>query len=97
MSMNLITFFNLATATVYGFIALLTWVAIQAVKQTKVDNRYLPLISIILGTLIGFIAAHFIYVTDAWLGAAFGFISGFAATGLNETLNHYAFNPKEEK
>ncbi|MBZ5968834.1 holin [Leuconostoc gasicomitatum] len=94
--MDLITFFNSLTATVYGFITLFTWVSVQAIKQTKLDNRWLPLVSIVVGTLVGFVAASYIYSTDIWLGAAFGFISGFAATGLNEVLNHYAFNPMKE-
>lgn len=94
--MDLITFFNAMTASVYGFITLMTWVAIQAVKQTKVNNHYLPLIAIVVGSIIGFAAASYIYSTDMWLGAAFGFISGLAATGLNEVLNHYAFNPMKE-
>ncbi|CUW12162.1 MULTISPECIES: holin [Leuconostoc] len=94
--MDLITFFNSLTATVYGFITLFTWVSVQAIKQTKIDNRWLPLVSIVVGTLVGFVSASYIYSTDIWLGAAFGFISGFAATGLNEVLNHYAFNPMKE-
>lgn len=94
--MDLITFFNSLTATVYGFITLFTWVSVQAIKQTKIDNRWLPLVSIVVGTLVGFVAASYIYSTDIWLGAAFGFISGFAATGLNEVLNHYAFNSMKE-
>ncbi|MGB2575098.1 holin [Leuconostoc citreum] len=91
--MNLITFFNSITVTTYGFVALFTWVILQAIKQTKIDNRWLPLLAIIIGALIGAIAALFIYGTDAWLGAAFGVLSGFASTGVNEALNHYAFNP----
>ncbi|MBZ5998547.1 phage holin family protein [Leuconostoc gasicomitatum] len=94
--MDLITFFNSLTATVYGFITLFTWVAVQAIKQTKIDNHWLPLVSIIVGMLVGCVAAGYIYSTDIWLGGAFGFISGFAATGLNEVLNHYAFNPMKE-
>lgn len=97
MNMGLITFFNSFTATVYGFTTLFTWVSVQAIKQTKIDNRWLPLISIAVGTVVGFVAASYIYTTDVWLGAAFGFISGFAATGLNEVLNHYAFNPLDDK
>jgi len=94
--MELITFFNSFTATVYGFITLFTWVSVQVIKKTRIDNRWLPLVSILVGALVGFIAASYIYTTDVWLGAAFGFISGFSATGLNEVLNHYAFNPTKE-
>ncbi|CDX66635.1 holin [Leuconostoc citreum] len=95
--MDLITFFNSMTATVYGFITIITWVAVQAVKQTEINNKWLPLVSILIGTLVGFLAAMYIYSTDVGLGAAFGFISGFAATGLNEVLNHYAFSPMKEE
>ncbi|MGR8822502.1 holin [Leuconostoc citreum] len=91
--MNLITFFNTLTATIYGFVALFTWLIIQVIKQTKIDNRWLPILSIIVGALIGLLAAFFIYNSDVWLGAAFGILSGFASTGINESLNHYAFNP----
>ncbi|MCT3075355.1 holin [Leuconostoc citreum] len=93
--MNLITFFNSITVTTYGFVALFTWVILQAIKQTKIDNRWLPLLAIIIGALIGAIAALFIYGTDAWLGAGFGLLSGFASTGVNEAFNQYAFSPDE--
>lgn len=91
--MDLYTFFNTLTATIYGFVALITWVVLQAVKQTRIDNRWLPLLAILIGGVIGAVAALFIYGTDAWIGAAFGTLSGFASTGLNETLNRYAFDP----
>lgn len=91
--MDLYTFFNTLTATIYGFVALITWVVLQAVKHTRIDNRWLPLLAIVIGGVIGAIAALFIYGTDAWLGAAFGILSGFASTGLNEALNRYAFDP----
>ena len=78
--MDLYTFFNTLTATIYGFVALITWVVLQAVKQTRIDNRWLPLLAILIGGVIGAVAA-------------FGTLSGFASTGLNETLNRYAFDP----
>ena len=91
--MDLYTFFNTITATTYGFVALFTWVILQAIKQTKIDNRWLPLLAIVVGGVIGSGAALYVYGTDVWLGAAFGVLSGFASTGLNETLNRYAFDP----
>ncbi|MGR8826879.1 holin [Leuconostoc citreum] len=82
--MGLYTFFNTVTATTYGFIALFTWVVLQVIKQTKIDNRWLPLLAIIIGAVIGAVAALYIYGTDVWLGATFGVLSGFASTGVNE-------------
>lgn len=93
--MDIYTFFNTVTATVYGFIALFTWVILQVVKQTKLDNRWLPLLAIVIGAIIGMIASYFIYGTDIWLGGAFGVLSGFASTGINEALNKYAFSPEK--
>lgn len=96
--MSLVDIFNIMVATAYGFITLITWVAIQAIKQTNIiNNHWLPLVSILLGTVIGFIASAYIYGTDIYLGTAFGFLSGFSATGLNEVLNHYAFSPDNIK
>lgn len=93
--MDLYTFFNTITATTYGFVALFTWVILQAIKQTKIDNRWLPLLAIVVGAVIGSGAALYVYGTDVWLGAAFGVLSGFASTGINEALNRYAFDPTE--
>ena len=70
----------LAMATV---IAPITGGALQAVKKGfNVNNRYLPLMAVILGSLLG-MAAYFL---DAELGLRIwaGGISGLAATGLFE-------------
>ena len=69
-------------------IVVICYVAITAIKQTKIDRRWLPLVSCALGALL---AAAMFYVLPEFIGAASftatiisGAVSGLAATGTNQ-------------
>lgn len=59
----------------------------QAVKATKLDNKWIPIICGVCGMALG-IAAMYIMpefpATDYITAAAVGIVSGFAATGVNQ-------------
>lgn len=74
----------LAMSTV---IAPVTSGAVQVVKKaTNLNKRYLPLLAVVLGVILG-TAANFLE-TDIVLRAWAGGISGLAATGLFELSKH---------
>ena len=59
----------------------------QAVKATRLDNKWIPIICGVCGMALG-IAAMYIMpefpATDYITAAAVGIVSGFAATGVNQ-------------
>lgn len=59
----------------------------QAIKTTKLDNKYLPVICGCLGGILG-VAAMYVMADfpadDVFTAAAVGIVSGFAATGVNQ-------------
>lgn len=70
----------LAMATI---IAPVTWGVLEAVKRaTQLNKRYIPLMSLIIGVLLGALA--YFLNADLMLRMWAGGISGLAATGLFE-------------
>ncbi|MDA5386944.1 phage holin family protein [Loigolactobacillus backii] len=61
-------------------IAVGCFLATWAIKQTKIDNRWMPLVSAAVGIVIGGIAAG-VMVSNIGLGAFDGFIAGLLAAG----------------
>ena len=59
----------------------------QAVKATRLDNKWIPIICGVCGMALG-IAAMYIMpefpATDYITAAAVGIVSGLAATGINQ-------------
>lgn len=69
-------------------IVVICYVAVAAIKTTKINGKWLPLISCAIGALL---AAGMFYVTPEFIGAASltaavisGAFSGLAATGTNQ-------------
>lgn len=94
----MINIFNAASTTAYGVIGLLIYVIVEAVKQTKMNNQYLPIVAVFAGGAIGAIVALF-YPNRMLLNIAFGALAGFSATGINEFLHTSLaslFQPKEK-
>lgn len=60
-------------------------IVIQLIKQTAVDNRWLPHLSILAGVLVSLV---FGYATgaDLFLYGVAGFLSGAGASGLYDAL-----------
>ena len=77
--------FNLTVSA--GIIAL-TWLIVQVIKPTKISNKYLPLVSVIIGICV---ALGFSYLmdknTDLLEDGIVGVYSGWAASGLDDTAS----------
>lgn len=61
----------------------------QAVKATKLDNKWIPVICGASGGVLGALALNIMpsFPAEDYITAvAIGIASGFAATGVNETL-----------
>ncbi len=64
------------------------WFVVQSVKATKLPNKYLPLVSVIVGIIIA-MGYSFLNVKDIQLeqDLFFGIFAGFSASGLDDTLS----------
>lgn len=71
-------------------IVVICYIAITAIKSTKLDSRWYPLISCGLGMLIAvamfYIVPEFIGATSLMVAIVSGGVSGLAATGSNQVL-----------
>lgn len=71
-------------------IVVICYIAITAIKSTKIDGRWYPLISCGIGMLIGvamfYITPEFIGATSIMVAIVSGGVSGLAATGSNQVL-----------
>jgi len=71
-------------------IVVICYIAITAIKTTKINSKFYPLISCILGALL---AAAMFFIFPEFIGAATltaaiisGAVSGLAATGTNQVF-----------
>ena len=66
------------------------YIVITAIKSTKIDSRWYPLISCGIGMLVGvamfYITPEFIGATSIMVAIVSGGVSGLAATGSNQVL-----------
>lgn len=71
-------------------IVVICYIVITAIKSTKIDSRWYPLISCGIGMLIGvamfYITPEFIGATSIMVAIVSGGVSGLAATGSNQVL-----------
>lgn len=73
-------------------ITVICYLAAQAVKATRVDNKWLPVICGVLGGVLGAVA---LYLTpdfpagDILTSIAVGIVSGLAATGINQVFKQF--------
>lgn len=68
-------------------IIIICYLAAMAVKTTRLDNKYIPVICGILGGILGVLAMFLVpdYPASDYLTAiAVGIVSGLAATGVNQ-------------
>ena len=77
--------FGIATVVA---ITVLCYLAGQAIKATKLDNKWIPVIVGVVGVALGLAALYIGMVvfpaTDPITAAAVGAASGLAATGVNQ-------------
>lgn len=73
-------------------ITVICYLAAQAVKATRLDNKWLPVICGVLGGVLG---AAALYLTpdfpagDILTAIAVGIVSGLAATGINQVFKQF--------
>ena len=66
----------------------MTYLVIEAFKKTeKIDNKYLPILSIFIGLIVGISIGYFSN-NDLFNSAIIGCLSGGFATGLYETCKN---------
>lgn len=66
-------------------ILIITWLVVQALKPTKVNNQLLPLVAVIVGALIATGLSFYTHDNKLVQDIVLGVWAGFASTGLNET------------
>ena len=66
-------------------ILVVTWLIVQVLKPTKINNHLLPLLAVVIGAVVA--AGLSFYTNDNKLvqDLVLGVWAGFASTGLNET------------
>lgn len=73
-------------------ITVICYLAAQAVKATRLNNKWLPVICGVLGGVLGAVA---LYLTpdypagDILTAVAVGIVSGLAATGINQVFKQF--------
>lgn len=66
-------------------ILIITWLVVQVLKPTKINNQLLPLIAVIVGALIATGLSFYTHDNKLVQDVVLGVWAGFASTGLNET------------
>ena len=85
-------------ASVAG-ITVICYLAVQAVKATNLDNKWLPVICGVLGGILGVVGLYWIPeypAQDIITAIAVGIMSGLAATGVNQVYKQLS-GEKTEK
>ncbi len=71
-------------------ITVICYLIAEAIKATPLDNKWLPVICGSLGGILGVVALFaspaIIPATDVLTAIAIGIVSGFAATGIHQSV-----------
>lgn len=82
--------------TAIPVITVICYLVAEAVKATALDNKWLPIICGTLGGVLGvvaqFVAPSLIPAPDVLTAIAIGIVSGFAATGIHQTIKQLSEN-----
>ena len=74
-------------------ITVICYLAVEAIKATNLDNKWMPVISGLLGAILGvvgmFVMADF-PAADIISAIAVGIVSGLAATGANQIYKQFS-------
>jgi ABC-type uncharacterized transport system permease subunit len=85
--------------TTVPLIVVICYVAITAIKSTKMDSRWYPLIScgigILASTAMYFVLPDFLGATSLMVAVVSGAVSGLAATGSNQVLKQLMKSAEE--
>lgn len=66
-------------------ILIITWLVVQVLKPTKINNQLLPLIAVVVGAVIATGLSFYTHDNKLVQDIVLGVWAGFASTGLNET------------
>ncbi|GAN36485.1 holin [Lacticaseibacillus paracasei] len=80
--MDMISQLNLGTAAELAITAAIILAMVQAIKQTKLDNKWLPWLAMSLGVVAGLISVAVTGGQNWASGAVMGFLVGAATSGL---------------
>ena len=83
--MSILDIFTLAERGRIYTTAFITIIIVQAIKQTKLNNQYMPLWSLLIGVISG-VFVGVAYHSDIMIGAVDGFIAGAIASGLFDVI-----------
>lgn len=86
--MSIIDLYNSATTTSYIGITFITFLVVEALKKSKIDNKYMPLIALVIGGILGIIMSWLIYGDNPGYGFIYGVMAGALATGSYETVKN---------
>lgn len=94
--MELITKLNLGSTAEIAIIVIIVYGLTQAIKQTQINNKWLPWISMVLGIVAGLVSV-FITKDNNFSGAAFlGFLIGGFTSGLYDGFSGFVKKASEE-
>ncbi|ERL63628.1 hypothetical protein [Schleiferilactobacillus shenzhenensis] len=91
--MDLIKELNLGTAAELAVTAAIIIALVQAVKRTKIDNKWLPWIAMALGIVAGLISVAVTKDSNWGPAAVQGFLLGAATSGLFDGVKSFTVTP----
>jgi len=97
--MSILDIFALAERGGIYTTAFITIIIVQAIKQTKLNNQYMPLWSLLIGVISG-IFVGVAYHSDILIGAIDGFIARARESGLFDVIKtkwHSLFKKETSK
>ena len=68
-------------------ITVIFYLAVEAIKATSLDNKWMPVLSGLLGAVLGVVGMYIMPdypANDVLTAIAVGIVSGLAATGVNQ-------------
>lgn len=74
------------TNATVGLTVIVTWVLVQVIKPVVKNQKYLPLVSVVVGGFAGLVIAMQSKDASLLSDTVLGIVAGFAATGVNETF-----------
>ena len=66
-------------------ILVVTWLIVQVLKPTKINNHLLPLLAVVIGAVVAAGLSFYTHDNNLVQDVVLGVWAGFASTGLNET------------
>lgn len=90
---------SLGIATV-GVITIIAYLVGLGIKNTSLDNKYIPTICGIVGGILGVVGMYTMPdfpATDVLTAIAVGIVSGLAATGIDQAVKQLTTNTNDEE